>query len=410
MRFLIGIIIPTLTFTISAFAESSCANHENANELVECILSQSPTIKSSKLGQDVATASETTASQRPNLQFGGSGGPTKATSNNGSQFQLSLLHTFELGGKRSSRIEVARASISKSGAQVLEAIEEAKINVILSLVRLRQIEIERDYVQEAFTTLRKIRNAYQKRGSLSPDQEVAVENFELAAQTYELEKTQLGFEAKGILNQISLQAGSSFQPKVFPKPLLETTYSLNPTNDQPSGSRFLLPRYESEVAKAEVELAKSNSWPSLQIGPSFTNETLGTEKIESLGLSLSLTLPLYHQNQGERAEASSRWNQAQVQQNLKEREARLERDRLISIVEDTKKTLGELRSRSNSSKIHDKIHKLLDRGVLSSQSVIESHRQLVDSLKSYNERELQGIEATWRILALDGRLKMEKVQ
>lgn len=85
---------------------------------------------------------------------------------------------------------------------------------------------------------------------------------------------------------------------------------------------FELRQREIELAQQgfKLRLAENEAWPSITLGPQFSQESAGSEKESFAGVSLSVPLPLWHRNEGGVQTANARLLQAETSLKMMQRE------------------------------------------------------------------------------------------
>lgn len=81
---------------------------------------------------------------------------------------------------------------------------------------------------------------------------------------------------------------------------------------------FELRQREIELAQQgfRLRLAENEAWPSISLGPQFSQEKAGSEKESIAGLSVGVPLPLWNRNQGGIETANARLTQAEASLNV----------------------------------------------------------------------------------------------
>jgi cobalt-zinc-cadmium efflux system outer membrane protein len=85
---------------------------------------------------------------------------------------------------------------------------------------------------------------------------------------------------------------------------------------------FKLKQREIELSQQgfKVRLAANEAWPSISVGPQFSQEKAGREKETVAGVGVSVPLPLWNRNQGGVQSANARLQQAEASLKLMQRE------------------------------------------------------------------------------------------
>ncbi len=387
----------------------SCDSIENAQDILNCVIENHPDIQRANAQIEVSKTSFLVAKQRPNPEVEVRELFSAEPDKEDFLSEINLSHTLELGGKRKNRIRQARAYEQLSSAITLSVKEKAVLNTVLVLHRLRQLQTEFSLLNETVHAFENIRTLYQKRPILDPEQQTSLTVFGLAEKEMRLKKVSLTEEEISIFTylQKATHRPLSFSKSFLPKkkwPNLNVSNSLETIR----GSVITKPQAELEQATSSLKAAKSGAWPNLKLGPSVETEEFAGESATAVGFNLSLSLPIFHQNQGEKREAFFNQEKAKLDLQLTQLESVLERKKLIQTYQQIVKILRV--SKPNELKLsHQEIDSFFERGLVSSALVLETHKQMVESQERFHILELKAIEALWKVYALEGRILQEKI-
>lgn len=387
---------------------TNCSVVRNYKEAIFCVLANHPAILRADAERMRAEFLETKASQRPNVELTGK---TLRNLNDPSQSngEIGLSHTFELGGKRSARIEKARFEGQLGKVDLEAARNEALLRILFDLQRIKYFRAEAELVEEGISTFEKILKTYRTRLRLSADQDVSSSVFTLALEDYKIKRSQLSIETITLLKTIELQTNAKVEVSdaLFPaKPSHWPEFKTeSPSEYRPLNLRLI--DTSLNIAEAEKNLAKSEAWPDLKFGPDYEWSQGPMSNEKNLGLTLTLTLPIWNRNQGGIAVAEADATKARVSLNLAERELEVERGSWLVKYENGVKTIKEGVSFEEMRKRHQKLKSQFTSGLVPSSLVIEANRQILESTKSKNEQELSTLEALWNLRRLEGKLQEE---
>ncbi len=404
--FKVILIIPIILGAHVAFASQACESLNAPKDVLECALETHPDLVRGKASLKQADSLGDQAAQRPNPELSGKSVFGKNQGEGVTSHELNLAHTFELGGKRSARIDKASAEKEQFFSEFLKTKEEVYILVSKTLYRIRQVHAEIRAIDEALTTFDKIQRQFKTRPRLGPEQEVSLSVFQLAEGDYKLRKSTLESEENALERSLEVAIGKEFphgKESILP-PQQKNWPDLQLSNEEFRGSDIKLAVSELKNAKAEMEIAKGASWPDLKLGPTIQSQSEGSNQYLTYGVNLTLPLPLYQVNGGGRAVAAAGLMRAEQSLELRKRELNQQRRILITQYQKSSKALKESVSLQEIEKKHKSVERQFERGVISSSLVIEAHRQLVDFTKSQNELELNALESLWRLKALEGSL------
>lgn len=397
-----------IALTSAEARASNCVLVKTYKEAISCVLANHPSVLRSDAERLRSQSLEAKASQRPNLEFTGKGlrNLDDSSQSNG---EMDISYTFELGGKRSARIEKARleGQFGKVDFEVAKA--EALLQTLIDLQRIKYLRTEADLVSEGIGVFEKILKTYRSRLRLSPEQDVSSGVFSLALEDYKIRRSQLATETLSLIKKIELQAGSKVEVSeaLFPPTKTNWPDLSNEDRSQYRPPQFRLAETNLRIAEAEKNVAESEAWPDLKIGPDYewTQGPSGNEK--SLGLTLTLPLPIWNRNQGGIAVANAEATKARVSLSLAEKELEIERASWLVKYENGVRAMKDGVSSEEMRKRHQKLKTQFTSGLIPSSLVIEANRQILEFTKSKNEQELSTLEALWNIKRLQGKLEEE---
>lgn len=383
----------------------SCDSIQSAQELYDCALEKHPDVKSASVLKEAARAAKEKATQLPNpeLTVKSVSAENAGEKVGGTEVTLSLSLTDLL---------VKRTAFRKSGqveekALIIQAEEQefkAKSRVLRDLFRYRQVLDEDEVVDEALGAFQKIERLYRTRRARGPEQDITLNLVRLAQGDYELRRNHLAVEKAEIEARMKGIFGGQFEFKKNLLPLFRTSWpKLEPGGI--SKNTFELRKLEAERDKMESEknLANADSWPKIAAGPVSERVTQGLHQYTQYGFTVTVGVPILSQNGGGRELAGKNLAQAQLQYDYASKKADFERDLLIqkyqSAVETLKKSDGDgaLKHR------HAQIDAYFRRGLTTSSTVIEAHRQITEFTESQHEHEMAALESLMALNLLSGK-------
>ncbi|OUR95446.1 hypothetical protein A9Q84_16570 [Halobacteriovorax marinus] len=385
-------------------------NISSANEVLDLIKKNHPGINLNNSSKKAIMNTIDVAKQRPNPEFDADYMKGDSIDGDVTTTSLSIKHTFELGGKRDSRVDVAKKYIEVSNNKLKGSNEDIIIDSVVKAYRLRQIYELLPVYDEAFGALSKILKTKKSRKSLSPEEQVESETLVLATNDYLLKIARLNAEKTHLSRHLSFFLGKSC---AIPMKALPRDVNLSQKFLGDSGynrySKLLAARNEVELASAKVALSNSKSLPDLKVGPAFENENINGRNFQSFGLVLSMDLPIFNTNKGGRAISNSELLTANMNLRNIEREASLDLQSWIDKYKAFSSSLKIITNRADLDRKHNRIEKLFKRGIISTAMVIESHRQLIEFANTRFEFELGAVEALWNIYKLNGTVLEKKL-
>ena len=408
--FLAGIFV---SGSFSTASDVNCDQLKSVQDVVSCALKAHPDARLAQASLEQGQYLEDSAGQRPNPELNSQAvlGNT-AIGDRFTYLEFNLAANFELGGKRSSRIEKANAEFDQRRAGAVGAREQVFISTLLSLYRTRQIQSELEVLKGALESFARIQKQYRARPRLNPEQTASLLIFEIAEGDYKLRLAPLETELDRQVRGLELALGKPFtqRPELLPErkktwPRISDSLLSEPI----SGSQVQGALADRKFAQAQLELAQSGSWPDLKIGPTFERQNQGFSSFNAVGLNFSLPLPLFHFNGAERAYAHLGLGKAELSLEATRKEAQDQREYFFKRYGGAVKALENSITPRELDKKHLEVELLFDRGLLPGTLVVEIHRQMVDFTKIQNEQELAAIESLARFNALRGRLFEEQL-
>ena len=164
-----------------------------------------------------------------------------------------------------------------------------------------------------------------------------------------------------------------------------------------------------DLAQANYELEKSNSYPDLKVGPTFEYEKLNVTNTKTVGIALTMDLPVFNVNGGGRAKAAKEIIVASSQFKNIQLESELDLESWISTYRTYKDSLLTIATKKELERKHTRIEALFKRGIISTSLVIESHRQLIEFSNTRFEFEIGAVEALWNIYKMKGQLNTKSI-
>jgi cobalt-zinc-cadmium efflux system outer membrane protein len=153
-----------------------------------------------------------------------------------------------------------------------------------------------------------------------------------------------------------------------------------------------------------VDLARNERYPSISVGPTFTEENAGGERERIIGLVVSLPLPLWNRNRGDIEAAVARQTQAEVSLNITERD--LQR-KVIEAALTYETKLGEMAKwRPDSVQHFREAAEVADRhyrlGAVPIATYVELQKQYLDAVDGLLDTRKEALEAAALLELLTG--------
>jgi cobalt-zinc-cadmium efflux system outer membrane protein len=152
-----------------------------------------------------------------------------------------------------------------------------------------------------------------------------------------------------------------------------------------------------------VELARSERFPAISVGPSFSEERAG-ERERILGVGVSLPLPLWNRNKGNIEAAVARQLQAEVSLNVLEREVQRKVAEAALSYETRRREMA--RWRPDSAQHFKEAAELADRhyrlGAVPISTYVELQKQYLEAVESLLDTKKEALEAGSQLELLTG--------
>ena len=401
---LIILLIQLLTLSANA---AECGTFSSYKDVLTCAVTNHYEVVAATMTVEQDKSLEGYAGQRPNPELNSRG---LIGNDNYKYAEFNLTHTIELGGKRSARIGRAKAQLRNTEINSLMTKERVYIETFVALVRLRQIRDEFAVLEDALSTFSKIVRQYRSRSHLNPEQNAFLQVLEIASNDYALHKLPLEEELEKNSRFLQLAVGLdiSKRPDLLP-PYRKEWPNLENTNKSVHLNGLSVAKVASELtlANANLEEARSMSWPDISVGPAFQTQKQFGESFNVYGLNLTFQLPVFHLNGAGRAYALAGKNVAeQILESTKRKkliELDIERSHYAHVVEALKQSM----TTKDVQQRHHKVEKSFSSGVVPSSLIIEIHRQMFDFTKNLGDQELAALEALASVYSIEGRLLTE---
>lgn len=387
--------------TAESVIESVC-QPASYTEFVRCAENSAADIKISNQRFKAALKLEDTAKQWVNPELDAD---TLQKSSGQSETNMALLFTFRLGGKRTALIKEAKSEIQKAQAGRDLDFYQARLEIMLSLYRLSHLKNEVQLEEESVSTFSKIVDQFKKRSARSPEQDVSLTVFKMAQADHQLRLTKLKVEENRLYESLTAATGIAKASilKILP-PRKQNWPEVPQANPIESSPQMEKASAELKIAQSLREKAESEAWPDIKMGPAIrTIKEKDGAGDTFVGLSLSMPIPVFTQNGGNRAYYSQKMIEAGFVLEQSKRKLKTLRSQLANQYSETIQTLKDSISSKTLDEKHERLEKQFFKGLVSSSLVIEAHRQLFELEERRNASELEALEAYGQLLILDGR-------
>jgi len=153
-----------------------------------------------------------------------------------------------------------------------------------------------------------------------------------------------------------------------------------------------------------VDLAKNERFPSISVGPSYSEQKAGSEEQRILGLGISLPLPLWNRNKGNIEAAVARRMQAEVSLNVAEREIQRKVIEAALVYEAKLREIAKWRADSvqhfqEAAEVADRHYRL---GAVPISTYVELQKQYLDAVEGLLDTKKEALEAAAQLELLTG--------
>lgn len=409
LLFILPLLLITTLIDGKAFA-NNCPSLKSPKEVIDCALINHPGIRISEAEIQAVKTLDEVAKQRPNPEVNSQ---TVWSNTGGVPYfytEYNFAHTFELGGKRDSRIAKANAELNKEQANKLATKERVYLETLLALFRLRQLKNEISTVQDALDTFNQIQKQYRSRPRLMPDQQATLRLFELAGSDYKMRIIPLQIELEHHLRRLEISLGRTFNPTDESLPKQKKDWPTLPTVSKQkdlNGASIRVAEADLKLAASDLSLAKSIAWSDFKIGPTYEIQKSPGQNFNAYGFNFILPLPFYHTNEAGKSYSNLEIKKNEIVLDIVQREALEEREHYGHIYERAVEAIKGSPSPNELHKKHEEVEGLFSRGLIPGNLVIELHRQIHDFSMTLNRQETAAAEALTRIYILEGKLPEE---
>ena len=153
-----------------------------------------------------------------------------------------------------------------------------------------------------------------------------------------------------------------------------------------------------------VDLARNERYPTISVGPSYSEQKAGSEEQRIIGVGISLPLPLWNRNKGNIEAAAARQMQAEVSLNVTERE--LQRKVIEAALTYETKLREMARWRPDSVQHFKEAAEVADRhyrlGAVPISTYVELQKQYLDAVEGLLDTKKEALEAAAQLELLTG--------
>lgn len=318
-----------------------------------------------------------------------------------------ISQAFELGGRRSARVEAASAGVERSLADgddtSRRALRAAGIAFFRALYVQQRLKVARRAEELAQATLRiaerrhlagdvPVLHVNIARGALARARsEHKAMEASLAATHGDL-RLLLGLEAK---TRLVLTGDLSDRGR----------FERASANYEQQGERPDIRVLAAEVreASADLKLGSGLAWPELGVGVKYAQEEVGASAV--LG-TLTLSLPIFERGQGVRAEARARERRLRFELDATRRRARIEVETALAVYRLRVQAVTELEATAPVQEQNEALaRRSYEMGELGLADLLLVRREVLETQIDFLGRQLDAATAGIELEAAAGALK-----
>lgn len=386
---------------LKPFVVFANCNFNNSNDILDLVKKNHPEIMKNHFKKLMVEDSVNISQQRPNPELN-----LEYVNNENRSSKFSIMNTFEFGGKRDIRKDQSLALAQKVKWDIKDENEDFIIDSILKLYRLGQVFDLIPIYKESIGAFKRIIAVKSNRKNLSPEEEVEKETLSMAISDYLLKISRLESEKNYLIRHLSFFIGQNCNITRKALPIYSFEKTQNFVNGESNESaKVNAARANLSLANLELSTTQSEKYPDIKIGPVVELEN----NSKSFGVALTMDLPVFNSSKTKKQIGQYFINQASLKVKNLMKESELDKLAWIQKLNNFNDSLKSISSKDDLSQKHQKLEKLIERGVLSTAMVLESHRQLVEFTNTRFEFELGAVEAIWNIYKLNSTVLNNKL-
>lgn len=403
------IVLSFHLLTVNAIANETCSI-KNANDIIRCLQKKHPEVINDETIRNVSDKLENQgkAWKNPEVSFETVGG--QSLGSNIYESELRLSQTIEFSGQHNARKNIAHATMEQFKAESLGKLEDITILGIKSVYRLAQIKNEIEKIEESIKQFKKIKNQFQSRLKLTPEQEITFGVIQLGISEFEIKRNQILSEKKEIIAELTSNTEISSEEiqKNLPAPI--KNWPARPSVENISSASMLKLKADRDMAGSSLALAKAEAWPEFTVDLIVQNKIEGSDQYQLYGAGIRLPFPIFQRNQGEKSLKAVEFSRAQNLVNANQIRSERIVENLSQTYDDSVRNLQNTPSEDFVEKKHRKAEQLFAQGLISGPLIIETYRQIIDYTESRNIEEMRAIESLWKLYILKGNYLEKNIE
>lgn len=378
---------------------------KSQKDLMSRIKSYHPELRLREDRSQILKAGIRQASQRPNPQLNFNTNHGSEQGSRSFESNANLQFVFELGGKRSSRIDIAENSKRLGDVRIDNEADRVLIDASLKVARYSQVKVLLDLYKESLEVFKKMRTSLRRNKSLSPEQRVQEDILDMEVSKHRIRISNLTSELSHLEKILKLYSGGKCQLKLAHEEFqLEDPKSLK--LDGAKTPEFKELELKTSLLASKVNFERSLSYPDLKIGPSFQMEEEMGHKVDRFGVALTMDLPVLSWNRGGREKALREHEVIKDRVSFMEKENELVLRSLFETYKTTFETLKFIPKTSELLEKHHRIERLFVRGLISISTMLDGHDELLDLIELRDQHELLALESLLKLKQANDNLDL----
>lgn len=381
------------------------------SDALKCSLSRNPEVLHARMRFQESQATKDIADNVPNPSLAG-----QYMFSSG-EAELEYRHVIELGDRRELRTREADAEIRLRALELEMARQDTILSTVMALYQLEHIQEELKYLNETIQAFNAAIYRLYRLPSRDANQNTSLFTYLMARDSLRQQKLEAQDRWNQIRRNLEVKLGRSLDDQDLSR-IAAGHPQKWPAISEDFGKSLEQAHASQEVSRATYShrLESSRIWPDITIGPRislqksqsggfYSRERTSTE----LGLSFSVTLPLYNQYTGEQDRARAREHSSEIQ---KERTDRGIQSEYRYIVRSYRQHVSGLKTSPTMRILEGRRYAVLGylrRGLLSPALLVEFHRTYGEHVHQYHAAQLRALSMLWRSYALTGRILDEEI-
>ncbi|MFT4054059.1 MAG: TolC family protein [Novosphingobium sp.] len=280
-----------------------------------------PSVDAANAGIEAAHANRTLAGLRPNpvvqAQIENVAGTGPYSGLKSAETTMGVALPIELGGKRSARVAVADARLSRAELEAAVVAADVRLQVtalyVEAIAAQRRLATARDQLRIAEDTLRAARARVQA-GRASPLEEQRADVARInAAASLERGARLAEVASLNLARRLGRPIGGAFDVSLLDR---LPTATHGPATAPSAAGTLILAAADADLAVADagIRLARANRVPDLNLGPAFRR--LEASSDTAAVFTVSIPIPLFNNGKAGVAQASAERSQAEARRRM----------------------------------------------------------------------------------------------